>query len=176
MHILKCPHCDQIASSFLKTYFWGYFPGNHPNRCQNCSKPIKYSINCYLQCGALFLVLLIIYGYLLGPVLAVFERSPDSNAIIERIPAIDILGMAGWLLEITIVLLILYNSFEIPARYFGVKVFKKRWYKLLYNQSVQVTARAEPFWLIALELTVYPFYWSQWKPWLSLTSALCQWY
>lgn len=145
MYILKCPHCDQQASSFLKTYFWGYFPGNHPNRCQRCSEPIKYNLNSYFQCGSLFLVLLFLFGYLLNPVLSIFVGSPSSNLIVDKIPAIDILGLTGWLFEIAIVFLILFTSFEIPARFFGTRVFKKRWHRLSYNQSLNLTGRMMRF-------------------------------
>ena len=126
MHVLKCPYCDQKASSFFKTYFWGYFPGNQPNRCNNCSRPIKYKISGYLQCGLLFLILLFILGRIVDPIFAFFERKVDPNAIVEKAPAIDVFGFAEHIFEIGFVLFILYISFELPGKYLGIRIFKKR--------------------------------------------------
>ena len=63
---------------------------------------------------------------MLDPVLSIFVSSSGFNVIVDKIPAIDILGLTGWLFEIAIVFLILFTSFEIPARFFGTRVFKKR--------------------------------------------------
>ena len=125
MNILNCPYCEQKASSFLKAYFWGYFPGNQPNRCNNCSKPIKYNMNSYLHCGALFLFFLIIFSKFWGLLESFFDRSLNIDQVVVEAPIFDIFGFSERLLEIGIVFFILYISFEIPGKFFGTRIFKK---------------------------------------------------
>ncbi|HUT70569.1 MAG TPA: hypothetical protein VMW89_07805 [Desulfatiglandales bacterium] len=125
MNCLKCPYCQKKAAPFLKTYFWGYFPGNRPNVCQNCSKPIKYNLNYYFQCGALVLVLLIALGFFVDPLFSIFERNTNTSSPVTEVLGFDFIGLIGQLLEIGFVFFILYISFELPAKYFGLRIFKK---------------------------------------------------
>ncbi|MFH2044106.1 MAG: hypothetical protein ABIK92_03050 [Pseudomonadota bacterium] len=126
MYILNCPYCEKQASSFFKMYFCGYFPGKQPNKCINCSKPIKHNLNGYMQCGVIFLISLIIVFHFLDPILPLFNNNPDITTIVIEVPTIDFIGFAEWVIEAAIVILILFISFEIPARYFGVRAYKKR--------------------------------------------------
>lgn len=126
MYILNCPYCEKQASSFFKMYFWGYFPGNQPRKCKNCSKPIKHNLNSYMQCGAIFLVSLIILSHFLDPILSLFNNPTETNTMVKEVPTIDLIGLAEWVIEASIVILILFISFEIPARYFGLRAYKKR--------------------------------------------------
>ena len=125
MYSLKCPYCSNDAAPFLKTYFMGYFPGNKPSNCQHCSQPIKYNFNSYCLFGALFLALLFIIGIFIVPNFAFFEKE-NSLTPIQEVPNFDLFNIFVRIFETALVFIILYASYEILGKYFGVRMFNKR--------------------------------------------------
>ncbi len=125
MYSLKCPYCSKDAAPFLRTYFMGYFPGNRPSNCQHCSQSIKYNFNSYCLFGAMFLVLLFIIGIFIVPDLAFLEKD-TSASLIQEVPNFDLINILVRFFEIALVFIVLYASYEILGKYFGIRMFNKR--------------------------------------------------
>ena len=126
MHCLECPYCKEKAAPLLKTYFWGYFPGNQPKRCQRCFGSIEYNLNSYFICGALFFTLLILFGYYVAPLFPFLSARKETSSVVVELQSFNFIGLGRQVCEAVLVLSILYISFELPAKYFGIRIYKKR--------------------------------------------------
>ena len=97
------------------SFFWFDFY----KKCTRCSEPVKIDINSLVTCTAIFFLFLVVLNIIYS-----FSNSsiPESQTAIT--------SESGYLFEFLIdaivVLVGIWGSFEIPAKYFSKRLFSKR--------------------------------------------------
>lgn len=125
MYLLKCPSCNKQVRSFwhLGNVFFIY---SKKKKCNNCQEDIKTDYAVYYSGAIIFLVVLLVIkaGFLLtshiDPLFVGKVKDWSASLLMSGFYSILFL-----LMKIILLLLILYYSYELPAKYFDKRLFRK---------------------------------------------------
>ena len=121
MNFLNCPHCNKQALSFRHLMWppFSLFWLDSYKKCIRCSGPVKIDMNGLMTCSIIFFLFLFILGILLSFI--------DTNILKQENPiSYEPSYLFELLLEAIPVIFGIWISFEIPAKYFNKRLFKKR--------------------------------------------------
>ncbi len=116
LHYLNRPHCRKnavpLSISTISSPLFG-----RPEKCQHCSEPIKFNFYYYPICFSIFIILLVLCEY--------YPIRFIRDFINLNTTSFYILFLGKIIVEILFYTTIIYISFELPAKYLGIKIFKK---------------------------------------------------
>jgi uncharacterized membrane protein YjgN (DUF898 family) len=124
MYCLSCPYCQKNASSFIRMHTW--VPFSKIDKCQNCSNPIKRNISNYYICGFICFIILFISNGLIDLLLSLFGTIEVDSGSIVTVNENNLISVLKNIGELIFVIFIVYLSFELPAKYLGIRIFNKQ--------------------------------------------------
>ena len=123
MEHIACPYCNNKAQSLFRAHI-SLLRIFMRDQCQQCWSPIEFDWNNYIFCMGVFGISLVFIGLFIEPLFDLLRNS-DPQPLVVEVPDFDLIGILNGLAGATIVLMFYYASFELPAKYFGIRLYRK---------------------------------------------------